>query len=377
MTRRPSPYDPASQTGTAQRVRRKLRAKRARCLALRAVAVREMHGESAHHRSRQRLALAARSCGCTTLLRRLARIVPDRCASDFGAWLFRTFGPLTSAAPRRRDQSAHRLPRRRRRRDRAACWTPSGTQLGRWFAEFPILDRIIADPEPGRGGRRRAAGGDPRRRGPGGVHLRPLLQLRDHAGGDHPRRRHLPDHLPGDQQPLCRRPHPREPLRATACTLFAPKGAEGARELLRALARGESVALMNDQKFNGGVAAPLFGVMAHTAPGPSSFALRFGIAAAADERPADAARPASGWWSTSRSCWRTPATAPPTSRPACGAINAFIEERVRERPAEWFWVHKRWPNELYKKALGRDWSPASASAPRRGRRRLPAAAALQ
>ena len=24
-------------------------------------------------------------------------------------------------------------------------------------------------------------------------------------------------------------------------------------------------------------------------------------------------------------------------------INAFIEERVRARPDEWFWVHKRWP----------------------------------
>jgi KDO2-lipid IV(A) lauroyltransferase len=30
-------------------------------------------------------------------------------------------------------------------------------------------------------------------------------------------------------------------------------------------------------------------------------------------------------------------------------INAFIEERVRERPHEWFWVHKRWPNETYKR----------------------------
>ena len=50
--------------------------------------------------------------------------------------------------------------------------------------------------------------------------------------------------------------------------LFAPKGGDGARELLDGLARGESVALMNDQKFNGGVAAPLFGQMAHTAPGP-------------------------------------------------------------------------------------------------------------
>jgi KDO2-lipid IV(A) lauroyltransferase len=28
-------------------------------------------------------------------------------------------------------------------------------------------------------------------------------------------------------------------------------------------------------------------------------------------------------------------------------VNAFIEERVRERPEEWFWVHRRWPKEAY------------------------------
>ncbi|HYG25290.1 MAG TPA: lysophospholipid acyltransferase family protein, partial [Caulobacteraceae bacterium] len=58
--------------------------------------------------------------------------------------------------------------------------------------------------------------------------------------------------------------------------LFAPKGGDGARELLEAMGRGESVALMNDQKFNGGVAAPFFGKLAHTAPGPTRLALRFG-----------------------------------------------------------------------------------------------------
>ena len=30
-------------------------------------------------------------------------------------------------------------------------------------------------------------------------------------------------------------------------------------------------------------------------------------------------------------------------------INAFIEERVVARPDEWFWVHKRWPSERYRK----------------------------
>ncbi len=30
-------------------------------------------------------------------------------------------------------------------------------------------------------------------------------------------------------------------------------------------------------------------------------------------------------------------------------INAMIEGWVRERPAEWFWTHKRWPNETYRR----------------------------
>jgi KDO2-lipid IV(A) lauroyltransferase len=34
-------------------------------------------------------------------------------------------------------------------------------------------------------------------------------------------------------------------------------------------------------------------------------------------------------------------------------VNAFVEARVRERPAEWFWVHKRWPVTAYAELDGR------------------------
>jgi KDO2-lipid IV(A) lauroyltransferase len=32
-------------------------------------------------------------------------------------------------------------------------------------------------------------------------------------------------------------------------------------------------------------------------------------------------------------------------------INAFFEERIRARPEEWWWVHRRWADQVYA-ALG-------------------------
>lgn len=131
--------------------------------------------------------------------------------------------------------------------------------------------------------------------------------------------------------------------------LFAPKGLDGARELMRALERGESVALMNDQKFNGGIEAPFFGVPAHTAPGPSTFALRFGVPLQplSVQRIGDSAR--------FRVIVHDPIVLEDTGDRAADIeagvrrINAFMEERIRARPAEWFWVHRRWPNEVYRR----------------------------
>ncbi len=128
--------------------------------------------------------------------------------------------------------------------------------------------------------------------------------------------------------------------------LFAPKGGDGARELLEAMGRGESVALMNDQKFNGGVAAPFFGHLAHTAPGPTRLALRFGTVL----QPMSVQRTKGARFKV---VVHDPITVPRTGDRTADIeagvclINRFMEERIRERPEEWFWVHKRWPNEVY------------------------------
>ena len=130
-------------------------------------------------------------------------------------------------------------------------------------------------------------------------------------------------------------------------TLMAPKGGDGSREVLAAMAEGESVALLNDQKFNQGVVAPFFGVPATTAPGPTRLALKFGcpMIPMSVERLEGARFRVTIWDSI----------APPKTGDRAADIeqgvrnvNAFIEARVRERPDQWFWTHKRWPAEAYK-----------------------------
>jgi KDO2-lipid IV(A) lauroyltransferase len=129
--------------------------------------------------------------------------------------------------------------------------------------------------------------------------------------------------------------------------LFAPKGGDGARELLQALKRGQSVALMNDQKYDGGVAAPFFGRTVHTLPAAVRLALRFGTAL----QPMSVTRTKGARF---RCVVHEPIPLQDTGDRSADieagvrAINAFIEAHVRAKPEEWFWVHRRWPAEAYR-----------------------------
>ncbi|WP_309087643.1 lysophospholipid acyltransferase family protein [Phenylobacterium sp.] len=278
----------------------------------------------------------------------LARLFPIDAVSGFGAWLFRTLGPLTSARrvaernlriafPEASDAEIDRLM--------VLQWE----ELGRWIAEFPILDRIAADPE-------RVTVENGERLGEIAAGAGPVVFISGHFSAFEVMaaaivRAGVPCQI---TYRAMNNPHVDSRVRKNrfryGVRLFAPKGLEGARELMRALSRGESVALMNDQKFNGGVAAPLFGVMAHTAPGPSTFALRFGVPL----QPMSVQRvgPGARFKVIVHEPIRLTDTGDRDADIAAGVarVNAFIEDRVRARPHEWFWVHKRWPNEVYKQA---------------------------
>lgn len=141
--------------------------------------------------------------------------------------------------------------------------------------------------------------------------------------------------------------------------LFAPKGGDGARELLAGMARGESVALMNDQKFSEGPEVTFFGQPVNAAPGPSRLALRFDTVL----QPMSVVRlPGVRFRLTFHAPITLERTEDRQADIARGvqAITRFIEDRVRESPADWFWVHKRWPDRVYA-ASDASGVPSSAS----------------
>ena len=274
------------------------------------------------------------------------RVLPVDAASDFGAWLFGRLGPLTSS-----DRTVERNLRiafpDASEAEIANLKTAQWAEAGRFLAEFPIVDRIVRDPSRLQVVNRErllavAAGQGPVVLISGHFSNFEIMAAAIVQAG-------VPAHVTyrAANNPLFDQ-RVRESRARYGVKLFAPKGSDGTREMMRAFQRGDSVALLNDQKFNGGVAAPFFGVTAHTAPGPATFALKFGIPLL----PMSVQRVSKARF---RVVVHEPMVLENTGDRAADVeagvrrINAFMEERVRERPTEWFWVHKRWPKEMYKK----------------------------
>jgi KDO2-lipid IV(A) lauroyltransferase len=126
-----------------------------------------------------------------------------------------------------------------------------------------------------------------------------------------------------------------------------PKGSEGARGALAHLRGGGVLAMLADQKMNDGIASTLFG---HTAMSPSAgaaLALRFRCKLI----PAHAERLGPARF---RIVVEAPMELPDTGDRTADvatvtqAMNDWLERWIRARPAEWLWLHRRWPKEFYR-----------------------------
>jgi KDO2-lipid IV(A) lauroyltransferase len=268
----------------------------------------------------------------------LGRLPRTRAAALAGA-IARTVGPRLPVSRIARRNLALAMPELGPER-REAVLRGMWDNLGRVVAEYPHLAAIdTRDP-----------------RGPveivGAEHLRPWLdagrpilfvsahfgnwEIASLAAGQAGLRLHYV-YRPANNRAVDRM---LQGFRAATGGVYHPKGREGLRRLLDALAHGESAAMLADQKLNRGLAIPFLGMPARTGTAFAELALRHGlpIVMARVERLAGdrfrvVVEPAI-----------EPGAAPEAIASVLTRINGTFERWIRARPDHWLWLHRRWPD---------------------------------
>lgn len=123
-----------------------------------------------------------------------------------------------------------------------------------------------------------------------------------------------------------------------------PKGSSGAREIIRQLKNGGYAAMLVDQKMNDGIPVPFFGIQAMTAPALAQLAFKYNLPIwpVRTER-LNGCR----FRVTIYPCLNFTRTDNLKSdiTGAMTQVNSILEEWIREKPAQWLWLHNRWPLE--------------------------------
>lgn len=281
------------------------------------------------------------AAGFGLMLALFRRLGLDR-ASSFGGWLGRWIGPLTRAHATARANLRAAFP------DQSPDWIARTLarmwdNLGRVIAEYPHLPQILAERVELRG-------------------VENLVMMRE-------------DGLPGicwsghlgnwELVPLLAAQHgvpltsiyraPNNPrvdrlVRAvrTASGMpvdLVPKGAQGAKQLMGALKRGDHIGLLIDQKLNEGTAIDFFGRPAMTSTAIAQFALHFNCPVVGGR----VERIGGAWF---RAIVSEPKLYPQGSTKDPEAVRVILEDVqrdlegwIRKAPEQWLWPHRRWPKE--------------------------------
>lgn len=274
----------------------------------------------------------------------LLRPLSPEAASNLGGWVGRTIGPRLRVSERARrnlrlampELSAHRVEE-----IVAGMWD----NLGRVAAEYPHLGRIC-DPTSGR-----VVWQD----------MDPVRALRDSGGAGILCSAHIANWeiMPVtaacngiDMTIIVREPNNPfirsavDRMRGVAGGGRTPKGEAGAKKSIGVLRSGRVLGILFDQKLNRGLSVPLFGIDAMTAAAPAQLALRFRcpLIPVRIERTGPA---------RFRLNAHAPLTLPDTgdkqkdTEQLTRRLNEILEDWIRARPEQWFWLHRRWPDEAY------------------------------
>ncbi|MDQ1192188.1 KDO2-lipid IV(A) lauroyltransferase [Brevundimonas vesicularis] len=276
-------------------------------------------------------------------------------ASGLGGWLLRTLGPLTGTQKTVMRNLRIAFPEMGEA-ERQALALAQWDQTGRTFAELAVMDHLTPE-----GGRVEVVGMER-------LHAlrdsgKPAVLISGHlanfevmaavimASGVPCQVTYRAANNPYVDA-LIRQSRERYGIR-----LFAPKG-DGTRELMAGMKRGDSIALLVDQKYNQGPEVEFFGQPVNASPGAARLALKFDTVML----PLSVVRlPGVRFRVTAHEPIVVNQSEDKAADTLAGiqAANRFVEDRVREHPVDWFWVHKRWPDKVYA-ALDRE-----ASDPRR------------
>ncbi|MCB2081845.1 MAG: lysophospholipid acyltransferase family protein [Rickettsiales bacterium] len=266
----------------------------------------------------------------------LFRMLPMRVASPFGGWLLRKIGPhmgVHRVAIANLQRAFPEMDSATRQQTLQAMWD----NLGRTLGELPHIPRLR-----GEGFRR---------------HITPTgWEYVDNAkaagkglilfSGHFANWEIMPRTASEMQTPmtLIYRP-PNNPYvdalirrsrKYSSAGMYA-KGREGGRQGLKTILKGGAAGMLVDQKMNDGIEVPFFGYPAMTAPAMAEIALKTGAALL----PARVVRVAPLQFRVDISPPLETAGKSPAE--IMQNVHTLFEQWIREYPAQWFWVHRRWP----------------------------------
>ncbi|OSQ44302.1 lauroyl acyltransferase [Thalassospira alkalitolerans] len=268
------------------------------------------------------------------------RVLPIDLASAIGGWLLRKIGPKIGQTKKARNNLIKAFPEKSPEEIEAII-TDMWENLGRSVAEIPHLPYLKC--------------GTPRLEVVGlenGLATKdddkPGLFFTGHMGNWEVSTK-ISDALDLDMMTIYRAPDNPwvdrlfKSVRKGFRGELVPKGAPGARKYAAFLKKGGHAAMLVDQKLNNGIAVPFFGRDAMTAPALAQFALRY-------ECPVIPVRIERLDGAHFRMTFYPDLNITKTDDPKADnlrvmtEVNAIMESWIRERPAQWLWLHKRWPS---------------------------------
>ncbi len=130
------------------------------------------------------------------------------------------------------------------------------------------------------------------------------------------------------------------------------KGAEGAKQAIKVLKRGDCLSMLMDQKMNEGLSVPFLGIPAMTAPAIAKLAIKFNcpIIPIRVERVAPVRFRVTYFPPLAVNYKKKDAEA---TQETLTLINQYLSNWILEQPEQWFWLHRRWPSETYKAFIER------------------------